>query len=186
MQRKTTIVLYMLKLGDERANVEFDIGELELRLAELKAQGMIADGRSRVTVTVDIGKIPEQAREFLGKQLSAKKSLLQLAFNSRPPKPWKAELGVDELRFVNIAGSLDEGTIRAYAEFAAMLCDQAVKLKKASDKVKPIVNPKYSMRVWLLRLGMIGKEFKTQRAALLRYLDGNSAFLRAPETEVRT
>lgn len=184
MPRKTTVALNMLKNGDERINAECDIGELKSWLAELKAQGATVDGWSRVTITVDAGDISQQARAFLGKQLAAKKSLLKLAFNSRPPKPWKSEVEERELRFVNIAGTLDEGEIRAYTEFAAMLCDQAVKLKKASDKEKPIINPKYSMRVWLLRLGMIGDGYKLQRSALLRHLEGNSAFLRESAKEI--
>lgn len=185
MERKIRIALDMLKNGDERVNAEFGIEDLETRLIELKAQGVVVDGRSRVTVSVDIDDVSDQARELLGKQLAAKKTLLKLAFNSRPPKPWKAEIMEGELRFLNIAGTLDETEIRAYAEFAAILCDQAVKLKKASDKEKPIINPKYTMRVWLLRLGMIGDDYKPQRAALIRKLEGNSAFLHAPVKEAR-
>ncbi len=37
-------------------------------------------------------------------------------------------------------------------------------------------NEKYTFRVWLLRLGMIGDEFKTARKHLLDHLDGNIAW----------
>lgn len=37
-------------------------------------------------------------------------------------------------------------------------------------------NEKYTFRVWLLRLGMIGDEFKTARKHLLDHLEGNIAW----------
>lgn len=37
-------------------------------------------------------------------------------------------------------------------------------------------NEKYTFRTWLLRLGMIGDEFKTARTHLLKNLDGNIAW----------
>ncbi|MDH7567953.1 MAG: virulence associated protein, partial [Clostridiales bacterium] len=37
-------------------------------------------------------------------------------------------------------------------------------------------NEKYIFRVWLLRLGFIGNEFKAARKLLLDRLEGNAAF----------
>lgn len=37
-------------------------------------------------------------------------------------------------------------------------------------------NEKYTFRTWLLRLGLIGDEFKTARQHLLKNLDGNIAW----------
>lgn len=37
-------------------------------------------------------------------------------------------------------------------------------------------NEKYTFRTWLLRLGMIGEEFKTARQHLLKNLEGNIAW----------
>ena len=37
-------------------------------------------------------------------------------------------------------------------------------------------NERYSMRIWLLSLGMGGDEFKTARRVLLAPLSGNAAF----------
>ncbi len=47
-----------------------------------------------------------------------------------------------------------------------------------SAKVKATDNEKYTFRTWLLRLGMIGDEYKTARKILLQNLSGNSAFRR--------
>ena len=37
-------------------------------------------------------------------------------------------------------------------------------------------NEKYTFRTWLLRMGLIGEEFKTARKFLLENLEGNSAW----------
>lgn len=37
-------------------------------------------------------------------------------------------------------------------------------------------NDKYTMRVWLLRMGAISDEFKTMRLHLLKFLQGDSAW----------
>ena len=43
-------------------------------------------------------------------------------------------------------------------------------------KEKDVDNEKYAFRCFLLRLGFIGDEFKTERKILLRNLSGSSAF----------
>lgn len=47
-----------------------------------------------------------------------------------------------------------------------------------SPKVRDTDNEKYTFRTWLLRLGMIGDEYKLARKVLLKNLSGNSAFRR--------
>jgi hypothetical protein len=48
--------------------------------------------------------------------------------------------------------------------------------KRVSSKPTETDNDKYAFRCFLLRLGFIGKEYKTARKILLRNLTGNSAF----------
>ena len=43
-------------------------------------------------------------------------------------------------------------------------------------KVTDVDNEKYAFRCFLLRLGMIGEEYKAARKVLLRNLTGSSAF----------
>ena len=44
-------------------------------------------------------------------------------------------------------------------------------------------NPKYTMRCFLIRLGMVGAEFKAARKVILRHLSGNSAFRKVGDTD---
>ena len=64
----------------------------------------------------------------------------------------------------------------AYCTFISMLCEFAKNQKRINNKPETTDNPKYTMRCYLLRLGMIGAEYKSTRKVLLRNLSGSSAF----------
>ena len=67
----------------------------------------------------------------------------------------------------------------AYCTFISMLCEFAKNQKRINNKPDTSDNPKYTMRCYLLRLGMIGTEYKSARKVLLRNLSGSSAFRKA-------
>jgi len=56
------------------------------------------------------------------------------------------------------------------------LNQNAKTLKHVSAKAKDTDNDKFTFRVFLIRLGMIGDEYKDTRKILLENLEGNSAF----------
>ena len=64
----------------------------------------------------------------------------------------------------------------AYSTFISMLCEFARNQKRINDKPDTSDNPKYAFRCFLLRIGMIGAEYKPVRKVLLRNLSGSSAF----------
>ena len=71
---------------------------------------------------------------------------------------------------------LHAGQLKSYIQLCLALSQMAKSVKTASPKPQQTENPKYAMRTWLLRLGFIGDEYKTDRKILMRYLPGNSAF----------
>ncbi len=77
--------------------------------------------------------------------------------------------------------NLEPDKLKAFADLAAIINQTAQNLKYASPKPAATDNPKYSFRTWLLRLGMIGDEFKTTRKVLLANLEGNGAFRKAKD-----
>jgi hypothetical protein len=81
-----------------------------------------------------------------------------------------------EFRLFN--GTLHAGKIRSYIVFCLAVSHQALKQKSASAKRTHTDNEKYTFRCWLLRLGLIGDEFKNCRQHLMKSLDGNSAWRR--------
>lgn len=85
--------------------------------------------------------------------------------------------GTVEFRLFN--GTLHAGEIKAYIQFCLSVAHQALTQKKASAKKTETDNEKYAFRCWMLRLGLIGDEFKTCRQHMLKHLSGNSAWRNA-------
>lgn len=69
-----------------------------------------------------------------------------------------------------------DGDADAYAKFITMLCEFAKNLQRVVNKPDVSDNEKYAFRCFLLRLGMIGADYKAARKVLLRNLTGSSAF----------
>lgn len=108
----------------------------------------------------------------------------------------KKALGVDELPINIVDKKLDfpwfpkyesPDEVKAYMHLVTAICDMARNQKRITAKEKPVDNDKYAFRCFLLRLGFIGNEYKTERKVLLRNLTGSSAFKSgAKKTEVET
>lgn len=78
--------------------------------------------------------------------------------------------GTIEFRLFN--GTLHAGEIKSYIQFCLAISHQALTQTKASRRKTYSSNEKYTFRTWLLRLGLIGDEFKTARYHLLKNLEG--------------
>lgn len=77
--------------------------------------------------------------------------------------------------------------VTAYKQLFELINQQAKMLKYASAKVKDTDNEKFTFRVWIIRLGMLGNEYKDTRKILMQNLTGNSAFRYGkPEKETIT
>lgn len=69
-----------------------------------------------------------------------------------------------------------EGEADAYSRLVSAICDMAKRQKRVTAAEKPIENAKFSMRLFLIRLGFIGEEYRNARNILLRNLTGNSSW----------
>ena len=81
-----------------------------------------------------------------------------------------------EFRLFN--STLHAGKVKSFIQLSLLIVNQALTQKKASGRVTVSENGnfKYSMRVWLLRMGAISEEYKTMRHHLLKPLRGDSAW----------
>lgn len=82
--------------------------------------------------------------------------------------------GTIEFRLFN--STLHAGEIKSYIQLCLAISHQGLVQKTASRSRTHSENEKYTFRTWLLRLGMIGEEFKTARQHLLKNLEGNIAW----------
>jgi len=78
--------------------------------------------------------------------------------------------GTVEFQLFN--GTVHAGKIKAYIQFCLAIGAQALNQSCASRRKTVTENEKYTFHTWLLRLGLIGDEFKTARGHLLEHLDG--------------
>lgn len=78
--------------------------------------------------------------------------------------------GTIEFRLFN--STTHAGKIKAYIQLCLAISAQALNQRCASRQKTRSTNEKYTFRTWLLRLGLIGDEFKTARLHLLEHLDG--------------
>ena len=83
-------------------------------------------------------------------------------------------VGTVELRMGN--GTMHAGKIRSMVVLALAMNHQALTQKSASSKKPQTDNPKFAMRTWLNRIGLIGDEFKNCRTHLTAALGGCAAW----------
>ena len=133
-----------------------------------------------LTVSLPRDGFTDSAIDNLRKLVDAKATLMQKA------------LGADKLDI-----EITENTIsfpwwdtlpepeetQAYTRFLATLCGMAREAKRVLAKEAEVESEKYAFRCFLLRLGFIGADSKTERKILLRNLSGHSAFRNKAEEE---
>lgn len=145
-------------------------GSTEEKLAEAKAA---PDQPDKLTVTVPDAGFTPLARENLQKIVASKEALL------------KQSLGTDNLSIVELDGKIAfpwftlhgiDGEADAYSRLITAICKMAKTQKRVTATEKPVENAKYGMRLFLIRLGFIGDEYKTARRILLQNLSGNSSW----------
>ena len=143
------------------------------RLAERGFKSEAQTQEASLEVQMPQSLFTEAALKNLACLLEAKGALIRKA------------LGIDELPvtrkddmvcFPWFRGELTPDETKAYTHFISAICKMSREQKRISSREKAVENEKYAFRCFLLRLGFIGSEFKTERKILLRNLSGSSAF----------
>ena len=69
-----------------------------------------------------------------------------------------------------------DGEADAYNRLIAAICKMAKEQRRVTAIERPTDNEKFTMRIFLIRLGFIGDDFKKARKIMLRNLSGNSSW----------
>ena len=144
--------------------------ETETTEAEGTSTSEAASERIGLTVEIPLDKVDVGN---LTKLLDVKGGLIKKALGiselpievleDRAAFPWFSELP-------------DTDAVQAYTHFISALCEMSKNAKRVTATEKAVDNEKYAFRCFLLRLGFIGAEYKTERKILLKNLTGSSAF----------
>lgn len=131
------------------------------------------DGRNTTSISLDKSAFDERSLANLHKLLDAKGDLICKSLNMQDCSVKITENAVT-FPWTNESMPIEE---RYFTEqFVRKICEFCIKSKRINSRSKETDNEKFTMRVFLNRIGMTGDEFKKARLMLLRHLDGSSAW----------
>ena len=140
-----------------------------------------ADEITGVCISMPRSLFTDSALENLKALVAAKGNLIKKALGT---DELPIEVTDTKVSFPWFIGMPTPEEMKAYDSFICKLCEMARNAKRVNAKETDTDNEKYAFRCFLLRLGFIGVEFKTERKILLRNLTGSSAFRSGQPKEV--
>jgi hypothetical protein len=158
-----------LGLGRERRDPP---GEDGMRASDVPERTE-AHEPGRMTVEIPLEGFSPEAIDNLTKIVTAKEALIKAALGA---EDIPIKMTSDALRFpwFTLTDTFGEGD--AYARFIRALCDIAKRQKRVTAKSYAEENDKFAMRLFLVRLGFVGPEYKAARKILLKNLTGNGSW----------
>lgn len=138
----------------------------------LNMAGLSAEGT--MTITLFLAGFSETSLENLKNMLASKETLIKKALSL--DRELEVFIENDEISFSFWNATLNADEIQTYITLAKQMAEQAKAQKRVLRTEKQTDNEKYAFRCFLLRLGFIGDNFKTERKVLLSRLSGNGAY----------
>ncbi len=167
------------KEGNLEISDSADKKETEHLMEELKKRGYDVPTENRLTIQMPADFFDEHTLSNLQQICENKATLFKAAFQTDSLDIISSDEKV-EFPWFKVEQDSDAD---AYCTFISMLCEFAKNQSRINRKPDTSDNPKYTMRCFLIRLGMVGAEFKAARKAILRNLTGNSAFRKVGATD---
>lgn len=133
-----------------------------------------------LTIEMPLEGFTEENIANLEKLIASKANLIKKALGVSALPIERTET---TLRFPWFAFGTPGEEVAAYSRFIGALYATAKKQQRVTAKEHPVENEKFAFRVFLIRLGFVGDDYKAARKILLRNLSGNSAFKVAPRAE---
>lgn len=132
-----------------------------------------SDSANKLNIQMPRADFTDEAIENLKKIIASKETLIKKSLGTDSLSvyitdetvsfPWFTLNGID-------------GEVDAYTRFVAALCNMAKTQKRITAREKELENDKFTMRLFLIRFGFVGAEYKTARNILLKNLTGNGSF----------
>ena len=132
-----------------------------------------SDGIDRFSISMRRDFFDEALFAKLDRLIESKSELFKMAFQT---DDLSYEITDDRVTFAWFPWTKKSGEGIAYSTFIDLLTKHLKEQKRVNASKTQTDNPKFAMRVFLIRLGMVGEEYKAARKILLRNLEGSSAF----------
>ena len=127
----------------------------------------------QLAISLPRDSFTDAALENLDHLLESKGELIKKAFGIEEAKYIATD---DRITFNWLHGEITPEKAKAAQDFIGKLCEMARTQKRVTAKAKAVDNEKYAFRCFLLRLGLIGAEYKATRKILMANLSGNASF----------
>ena len=128
---------------------------------------------TKLTISIPRAKLPDDAMMRLRAIVSNKEELFKRALLA---DALPIEVTEDEVSFPWFTLTGIGGEAEAYAQFITYLCKMAVEQKRVQDKPYDGDNDRFAMRIFMVRMGMKGKQFDLARKLMRKHLAGNSGW----------
>ena len=132
-----------------------------------------SDGIDRFSISMRRDFFDEALFAKLDRLIESKSELFKMAFQT---DDLSYDITDDRVTFAWFPWTKESGEGIAYSTFIDLLTKHLKEQKRVNASKTQTDNPKFAMRVFLIRLGMVGEEYKAARKILLRNLEGSSAF----------
>lgn len=109
-------------------------------------------------------RTPDELIRFVQEQEGGRDALTGISFEE------------DKITFDGFTEVQDAEHMQAFMKLASAMNRMAQTQKRVQAKDTDDSNEKYSLRVWLVRLGLNGPDFKAERKILMEHLSGHAAF----------
>ena len=161
------------------ASISFPIAEhtvqsLKNLICMIHSRGPLLSKATGGTFSANIALVDEISRHdfrsideliaFLREWNETNPSLTGIAFDS------------EKLTFDGFGQAADADHVQTFMKLSAAMNKMALTQKRVQAKDVDDSNEKYSLRVWLIRLGLNGADFKADRKRLMENLSGHTAF----------
>jgi len=129
-----------------------------------------------VTIELPLDGFNPEKLDNLCRMVYSKQTLLKMALgvNALPVRVLEDRIALPWFPYTE-----DAATIQAYSELAIAICRTAKEKQRVNAQPKEeYPNPRFTMRCWLISIGLSGPEFKLIRKLMTSTLPGNGAFSR--------
>ena len=165
-------VAQVSNLGAEDDEVE-EPAEANQEASQEAATGSVSANDAGLTINLPLDGFNPDSMDRLQKLVDSKATLIRKALGA---DRLTIQMIDDTVRFPWWDTLPTPEKTEAYMHFIAAISKMAKESKRVTATEKEVESEKYAFRGFLLRLGFIGADSKTQRKLLLKNLSGASAF----------
>ena len=132
-----------------------------------------SENDSLLTVSIPRDKLTDDALARLRIIVANKEGLFKRALlaDDLPIEVTDENISFPWFKLIGISGEAE-----AYGQFITALCQMATEQKRVLDKPYDGDNDRFTMRIFMVRLGMKGAQFALARKLMMKHLDGNSGW----------